>query len=421
MSVAKPFAISKRVVKEAYRRVKSRGGGPGVDGETIEAFESDLKNNLYRIWNRLSSGSYFPPPVLQEVIPKPGGSGERELGIPTVSDRVAQMTVKMYLEPKVEPKFHWDSYAYRPKRSAVQAVAKARERCWRYAWVLDLDIRRFFDTLDHELVLRAVGKYTQSRWVLLYIGRWLRAPLQRKDGTLEVRESGSPQGGVISPLLANVFMHLAFDTWMYKEYREVPFERYADDIVVHCWSQAEAERLLDAVRERLERCRLSLNEAKTKIVYCRDSNRRGPYSRVSFDFLGYTFRPRRARNGRGEVFVSFLPAVSRRVLKRMRRDLRWKWRVRLRSDKSLNELAGLLNPTLRGWVRYYGVFYKTAMNSLYRSLDLALAKWAMRKFKKLRRRKRRAREWLARVAQRQPDLFVHWNLSTSQRTLVAGR
>ena len=421
MTGAKPFAISKRVVKEAYRRVKKRGGGPGVDGETIEAFESNLKNNLYRIWNRLSSGSYFPPPVLRFVIEKPEGGGERELGIPTVSDRVAQMTVKMYLEPKMEPHFDPDSYGYRPRKSAIQAVSKARERCWGYDWVLDLDIRRFFDTLDHELVIRAVRRYTKSRWVLLYIERWLKAPVQCQDGTLEARESGSPQGGVMSPLIANVFLHLALDVWLRKEHPEVPFERYADDALLHCKSRGQAERLLEEVRERLELCRLRLNDAKTKIVYCKDTNRRGPYPGTSFDFLGYTFRPRRAHNHRGEMFVSFLPAMSRRALKRKRHDLRWKWRLRLRSDLSLNELAELINPVLRGWFGHYGAFYKTAMNDLWRSVDLALAKWAMRKFKRLRRRKRMARQWLARVAQRQSDLFVHWNLSNSQRSLMAGR
>jgi RNA-directed DNA polymerase len=225
---AKPFSISKKVVVEAYKRVKANGGAAGVDAEGIEAFERDLKNNLYRIWNRLSSGTYFPPPVRSVEIPKKDG-GARRLGIPTVADRVAQTVVKMYLEPGVEPHFHPDSYGYRPGKSAADALAMTRQRCWRYDWAIDLDIRGFFDNLDHALMMRAVGRYTQCRWILLYVKRWLEAPMQLEEGTLAPRTKGTPQGGVVSPLLANIFLHLAFDDWMRRTHPDVPFERYADD------------------------------------------------------------------------------------------------------------------------------------------------------------------------------------------------
>ena len=293
MEVAKPFNISKKLVWEAYLKVKANGGAPGVDGQTIEAFENNLKNNLYRLWNRMSSGTYFPPPVLRVGIPKRDG-GTRNLGIPTVADRIAQTVVKMVLEPIVEPQFHEDSYGYRPNKSALQAVGRARERCWKYDWVLDLDIRAFFDSLDHELVMRSVRKYTSVRWVILYIERWLQAPVQVEGGTLEPGMAGTPQGGVISPLLANIFLHLAFDTWMAKCFPWVPFERYADDVIVHCRTEDKARALLYHVKERLRRCRLEVHPQKTKIVYCKDVNRRGSAEVEKFDFLGFTFRPRSA-------------------------------------------------------------------------------------------------------------------------------
>lgn len=302
-SQAKPFCISKKVVWEAYKRVRANGGAAGVDSESIEEFEEKLKNNLYKIWNRLSSGTYFPPPVRSVGIPKKDG-GERRLGIPTVSDRIAQTVVKMYLEPVVEPYFHPDSYGYRPGKSAADALAATRQRCWRYDWAIDLDIRGFFDNLDHALVMRAVGKYTQCPWVLLYVKRWLVAPAQLEDGTLVPRTKGTPQGGVASPLLANIFLHLAFDDWMRKMHPDVPFERYADDIVAHCRTEKQAQQVLDSIKRRLEHCRLEVHPEKTRIVYCKDDNRTGTYPEEKFNFLGYTFRPRRSRNRRGKFFGS---------------------------------------------------------------------------------------------------------------------
>lgn len=409
MAVAKSFDIPKKLVWEAYRKVKANGGAPGVDGQTIEAFEKDLKNNLYRLWNRLSSGTYFPPPVLRVAIPKRSG-GTRNLGIPTVADRIAQTVVKMALEPALEPQFHPDSYGYRPGRSARDAVGKARERCWKYDWALDLDIRAFFDSLDHELVLRAVKKYTANRWVLLYIERWLKAPVQVDGGALVASTSGTPQGGVISPLLANVFLHLAFDAWMAQRFPDAPFERYADDVIVHCRTEQQAVAVLREVRARLARCRLEVHPQKTKIVYCKDANRGGSGVHEKFDFLGFTFRPRLAQNRRGKTFVSFLPAISAGAATGIRRAMRRQWRVRRRTDKDLTDLANMFNPELRGWIQYYGAFFRSALCRVFRPLDRALMKWAMRKYKRLHGRGRRARRWLEAIARRQPNLFAHWPL-----------
>jgi RNA-directed DNA polymerase len=311
VSEVKPFNVSKQVVWEAYERVKANGGSAGVDSETIEEFERNLKDNLYKLWNRMSSGAYFPPPVRMVEIPKDNG-GKRRLGIPTVADRIAQTVVKMYLEPLVEPYFHEDSYGYRPGKSAVEAVGVARKRCWRHDWVLDLDIKGFFDNLDWALTLRAVRKYTDSRWVLLYIERWLKAPAQLEDGTLVERSKGTPQGGVISPLLANIFLHLAFDMWMRKEHPDMPFERYADDIVAHCKTEEQARALKQSIERRLAQCKLEAHPEKTKIAYCKDDDRRGRYPNEKFDFLGYTFRPRRSKNRWGKYFYSgaFSPCVK---------------------------------------------------------------------------------------------------------------
>jgi RNA-directed DNA polymerase len=297
---AKPFAISKKVVWEAWKEVKANHGAAGVDGESISDFEEDLKDNLYKIWNRMSSGSYFPPPVRTVEIPKKSG-GKRLLGIPTVSDRTAQMVVKRYLEPVLEPHFHKDSYGYRPGKSAIQAVEVTRRRCWRYDWVLEFDIKGLFDNIDHALLMRAVRKHTRCKWILLYIERWLKAPFEKEDGTLVERTKGTPQGDVISPLLANVFLHYVFDKWMERRYPQNPFCRYADDGVVHCRSKVEALQLKGVLEARFRQCNLELHPEKTRVVYCKDDDRRGNYSHTSFDFLGFTFRPRRSKKVKESV------------------------------------------------------------------------------------------------------------------------
>ena len=406
MGKAKPFSISKEVVWEAYQRVKANKGAAGVDGESIEEFEKDLKSNLYKLWNRMSSGSYFPPAVRIVEIPK-GDGGKRPLGIPTVSDRVAQMVVKKYLEPDVDPHFHPDSYGYRAGKSAVEAVGVARQRCWQYDWALDLDIKGFFDNLDHNLVMRAVQKHTDCKWMLLYIQRWLKAPAQLEDGRRVDRLKGTPQGSVISPLLANLFLHYAFDEWMKKNYPTIPFERYADDIIVHCVSEKQAQWIKVMIEKRLLQCKLELHPSKTKIVYCKDSKRRGRYLNEKFDFLGYTFRPRITMTRFGKCLVNFSPAVSNKAIKKIRCVMR-SWRFHRRSDKSLEDLSYICNPILRGWINYYGQYYKSALYSTFHVFDRILMRWAMRKYKKLKGRRRRAMHWLGRLARQQPQLFAHW-------------
>jgi RNA-directed DNA polymerase len=404
----KPFFISKHVVLEAWERVKANRGAAGIDEETIKDFERNLKDNLYRIWNRMSSGSYLPPPVRTVAIPKNGG-GERKLGIPTVSDRVAQMVVKRYLEPKLEPLFHADSYGYRPFKSAHEAVGQARQRCWRFAWVLDLDIKGFFDNISHELMMRAVRKHAREKWVVLSIERWLKAPAQDEHGHLSPRDKGTPQGGVISPLLANLFLHYAFDQWMARRHPNVPFERYADDAIVHCRTREEAEQLREEITRRLAECQLDLNAQKTKIVYCKDEDRRGNHEHEKFTFLGYEFRPRRAKNYRGKYFINFLPAVSDKAAKKIREEV-LDWKLHLRSDKTLSDLARMFNPIIRGWVQYYGKYYRSMLYPVFRPLDRTLVRWACRKYKKLRGHQRRAAQWLQRITKRDPKLWVHWEL-----------
>jgi RNA-directed DNA polymerase len=292
---AKPFEISKKVVWEAWKRVKANHGAAGVDEESIADFEKGVKDNLYKIWNRMSSGCYFPPAVRTVGIPKKD-KRVRLLGIPTVADRVAQMVAKMYLEPVLEPNFHPDSYGYRPGKSAIQAVEVTRRRCWKYDWVLEFDIKGLFDKMDHDLLMRAVRKHTGCKWILLYIERWLKVPFQKEDGTLVERTKGTPQGGVISPLLANLFLHYVLDKWMKRNYPQTPFCRYADDGVVHCRDEAEARLMKEVLENRFKECNLELHSEKTRIIYCKDENRRGEHPHTKFDFLGFTFRPRRSKN-----------------------------------------------------------------------------------------------------------------------------
>jgi len=416
MSEAKPFGISKREVWEAYRKVKANQGAAGVDEQSIADFERDLKGNLYKIWNRMSSGSYFPPPVRTVKIPKANG-GERTLGIPTVSDRIAQMVVKLRLEAAVDLLFHPDSYGYRPGKSALEAVRLARQRCWRSDWVIDLDIKAFFDNIDHDLLMRAVRKHAPDKWVVLYVERWLKAPSQDEDGRLTERRAGTPQGGVISPLLANLFLHYAFDLWLGGSYPQLRFERYADDAIVHCRTEAEAQKVRAAIAARLQDCRLELHPQKTEIVYCRDDDRRRDYPNEKFDFLGYTFRPRRSKNRYGKYFINFSPAVSDRAAKAIRAEIR-SWKLHLRSDKTIEDLSRMFNPIVRGWLQYYGCFYGSALYPMMRQLDRSLARWAYRKYKKLRGHLRRATHWIARISRRESKLFAHWQMGVRRGSMA---
>ena len=407
MNASKPFVIPKLLVFEAWKAVKANAGSAGVDKETIDDFESELKNNLYRIWNRMSSGTYFPTPVKAVAIPKKNG-GERILGIPTVADRVAQMVVKMVVEPAVEPIFLPDSYGYRPAKSALDAVEITRRRCWQYDWILEFDIRGLFDNIDHALLLRALEKHTDCKWVKLYIGRWLTAPLQRADGTLVERTKGTPQGGVVSPVLANLFMHYVFDVWMARAFPGVPWCRYADDGLVHCRTEAEAHAIKAALQTRLVACSLEMHPEKTHIAYCKDANRKGKYPITKFDFLGYTFRGRTVKHRNSStLFVSFSPAVSAKALKSMRERTR-KLNFRNQSALSLQDISRLHNPVLRGWVAYYGRFYPSALSPMFRHFNQTLVSWAMKKYKRFKGHKTQASLFLERIAERQSGLFVHW-------------
>jgi len=404
----KPFTIEKRRVYEAYKAVKSNKGAAGVDGQTIEQFEADLKGNLYKIWNRMSSGTYFPPPVRAVSIPKKSG-GERILGVPTVSDRIAQMVVKQLIEPDLDPIFLPDSYGYRPRKSALDAVGVTRERCWKYDWVLEFDIRGLFDNIDHELLLRAVRKQVECKWALIYIERWLKAPVEQ-DGIRKERTLGTPQGGVISPILSNLFLHYTFDLWMKRTHPDLPWCRYADDGLVHCRTEQEAEALKAELRARLTECHLELHPTKTKIVYCRDGKRKGTYPNVKFDFLGYCFRPRWIKKSRdNSMFCGFNPAVSPSALKTMRSTIR-DLNIRRQTQLSLADIARTLNPLLRGWMEYYGRYAPSALSPMLRYVNQTLVRWAMRKFKRFKAHKIRASRFLQKLVREKTSLFVHWRI-----------
>jgi RNA-directed DNA polymerase len=405
----KPFNIDKKQVYEAYLAVKSRAGAAGIDGETVEQFEADLKGNLYKIWNRMSSGTYFPPPVRAVTIPKKTG-GQRVLGVPTVADRVAQMVTKQVIEPNLDKVFLADSYGYRPGKSALDAVGVTRERCWKYDWVLEFDIKGLFDNINHELLLRAVRRHITCKWALLYIERWLTAPMVQEDGTIAERHQGTPQGGVVSPVLANLFLHYAFDLWMRRMHPHLPWCRYADDGLVHCRSEQEAQALKAELQARLAECHLELHPTKTRIVYCKDRKRKGRYPNVKFDFLGYCFRPRQVQQRRDKtLFCGFNPAVSPAAMKAMRTTIR-ELNFRHQTQLSLDDIAQQLNPLLRGWIEYYGRYAPSALYPLLRYINQTLVTWVMRKFKRWKGRKTRASQFLQRIAQERAALFVHWQI-----------
>ena len=407
MSGTKSFIIPKTLVMEAYKLIKANHGAAGIDEQSIEDFEKDLKNNLYKIWNRMSSGSYFPPPVKAVPIPKKSG-GKRILGIPTVGDRIAQMVVKLMFEPKVEPHFYQDSYGYRPNKSALDAIGVTRQRCWKYNWVLEFDIKGLFDNIEHGLLMKAVRKHTDNKWVILYIERWLKAPLQLKDGSLVERSKGTPQGGVISPLLANLFLHYVFDAWMARRYPSMLWCRYADDGLVHCRTELEAEFIKEELKKRFEECGLIMHPDKTRIVYCKDNSRKGKYKNIKFDFLGYTFRPRLVRNiKKNTMFISFTPAVSKIAINAMRKTIRQS-NVRNRTELKLEDIARMYNPVIRGWLEYYGKYYPSALYPFCRFFNRTLVAWIMKKYKKLKGHKIKASKLLEEILKENPKLFAHW-------------
>ncbi len=406
MEQTKPHEISKFKLWEAYQLVRANRGSAGIDGMTLEMVAKKEKDLLYKLWNRMSSGSYFPQPVLRVDIPKKSG-GTRPLGIPTVLDRVAQMTARLYLEPMLEPHFHPDSYGYRPNKSAHDAVSVTRQRCWKYDWVIDLDIKGFFDTISHELMLKAVDHHNPPGWIRLYVERWLKAPAQDHEGRVFERTNGTPQGGVISPLLANLFLHYAFDMWMKRLHPDNPFARYADDLVIHCRSRDEAEKLLSEITVRLAECQLTVHPEKTKVVFCRDSNRPGEFEKTEFDFLGFTFRQRLAKSKQGVFFMTFTPAISQKARMSIQDAIRG-WKMRSWSERDPEWVAEVVNPRLRGWMNYYGLFRRSAMTGIWRMFNKRLALWAKKRYRKLKQSWRLTWAFLDRLATQQPKLFAHW-------------
>ena len=405
MEETKPFNISKQLVKVAFERVKANRGTYGIDEQSIADFEENLKDNLYKIWNRMSSGTYFPKPVKAVAIPKKNG-GARTLGIPTVEDRVVQMVAKMYFEPKVEKIFYEDSYGYRPNKSAIQAIGVLRERCWRKDWVIDFDIKGLFDNIRHDYLIEMVKRHTDEKWVILYVERWLKTPFKMQDGTIMERTAGTPQGGVISPVLANLFMHYVFDDYMSKEFPDINWVRYADDGCLNCVSLKQAKYMIKVLDKRFELFGLELNLSKTKIVYCKDDDRKGSYENISFDFLGYTFKPRGAKNKYGKYFTSFLPGMSGKAQKTIRKEVR-SWKLQIKVDKTLEDISRMFNSKIQGWINYYTHYYKSEIYDTLKYINRCLTKWVRSKYKKKNSR-RKAVNWLTGIAKREPKLFAQW-------------
>ncbi len=406
MKKAKPFEITQKEVLEAYKKVKTNKGAPGIDEVNLQEYEQNLKNNLYKLWNRMASGSYFPQAVRGVEIPKKSG-GVRILGVPTINDRIAQNVMAGKLQPLVEPHFYPDSYGYRPGKTAIDAIRVTRKRCWQYDWVIEFDIKGLFDNIDHELLIKAVRKHTDIPWLILYIERSLRAPMVMPDGEQKERTRGTPQGGVTSAILANLFMHYAFDKWMANKLPQVPWARYADDGVIHCRTQEEAQRTLEQLKERMKECQLEIHPDKTRIVYCKDDNRKEEHPETSFNFLGYTFRRRIVKTKKGEYFGGFNPAVSKEAIKLFEAKIRT---LRKRALLSLEELAQHINPIIRGWENYFKHFTANEVYEVLSRVNLNLARWVMRKYKRYKKKFTAALYWLGKVAQTRPDLFAHWKM-----------
>lgn len=397
----------------AYKKVKANKGSSGVDSISMESFDAKRAKHLYKLWNRMASGSYFPPPVKEVEIPKNDGK-IRKLGIPTITDRVAQTVVKEHVEPRLEAIFSPHSYGYRPKKNAHQALTSVRENCWKYDWVIDLDIKGFFDNISHEKLMKAVYKHVPENWICMYIQRWLQMPVQTRAGEIIAKQGkGTPQGGVISPLLANLFLHYAFDKWLEQNASTVKYVRYADDAIIHCKSKAHAERVLTRLQSRMNACELELHPEKTKLVYCRDFKRQGNYKTVKFDFLGYSFQPRTAKSKQtGQLFLGYDCAISISSRKRLADKLEELDIVNM-SFKSIVGIAQKLNPYIRGWINYYGKFRGYELSKVFYLLRCRLVRWARKRYKRYRHSLNKAYQWLSRVRKQYPYLFYHWQLGYS--------
>lgn len=400
----KEHPITRKMILDAFKLVKANKGAAGIDEQSIEQYERNLYKHIYKLWNRMTSGSYFPNPIKEVEIPKRSG-GVRKLGLPTVEDRIAQQVVKTYLEPKVEPTFHPDSYGYRPGKDAHMAIQNAAGRCGRIGWVIDIDIRSFFDSIDHELMMKGVMYYTTEKWVLMYIERWLKADVVKQNGKVEKRTKGTPQGGVVSGLLANIFLHFSFDKWMEKYEPNIRFERYSDDIIVHCISEKQALYLKRKITERLRTCKLEINEEKTKIVFCKNHQNRGAnYPNSSFDFLGYTLKPRFCPTKYGLRLLT--AACMSEESKTLVRDKIRKFSIR-RFRGNIQQLSKAINSKISGWINYYCAFHKWTTVGVWFWLNRKLIEWTMCN---KRIGKYRAIRWLESVYKTQPSLFAHWKL-----------
>lgn len=402
----KPLPVSKRMVWESYQKVIAKNGAAGIDRESIEMFNEHMSGNLYKLWNRMASGSYFPPPVRTVFIPKKQG-GKRPLGIPTVGDRIAQGVVKDYLEPEMENIFHPSSFGYRPGKSAHDALAQCRTNCFKYAWVIDVDIKGFFDNISHEIILQMLHQRTQEKWVLMYIERWLKAGVEQEDGSIVGRTKGTPQGGVISPLLANLYLHNAFDKWMETENPQNPFERYADDIVIHCKSKEEAEELLQRLEAQMGKYELTLHPEKTKIVYCKQDGRTKTHDHESFTFLSYSFQPRKCKSKMGAIFLGFTCAISTNAKTSIKAAIRAIFR-KTYSEQTWEMLAKTLNPKIRGWVNYYTKFARSEGLRVYHYLNELIQKWIGRKYR-TKYKKAMILKYLS-IQEENPKLFYHWQI-----------